>query len=212
MKNTPPGSVYLGSVRIAFEEERPGRVVAAAWIKRGRLFEPAGQAAWIGTHAALPIVDWRVEAPLYISVTRRHGRSHIGSAILPRPHAGSAEFGRARARRRAAGRVRRRRRHDGVPRAASRSMVSLLHGLEPGRERAVLSPAGLAVSEDGVTFRRWSHAPLLDRRRADPYLNGVAVGDARGRRVADVVRGRHRMGGRRRCASAPVSHPVRRVA
>jgi hypothetical protein len=27
------------------------------WVKRGRIFEPAGQASWIGTHAALPVVE-----------------------------------------------------------------------------------------------------------------------------------------------------------
>ena len=53
------------------------------WVKRGRLFEPAGQASWIGTHAALPVVDATDDrCRVYFCSRDPQGRSQIGYAEL----------------------------------------------------------------------------------------------------------------------------------
>ena len=53
------------------------------WVKRGLIIEPAQQAPWIGTHAALPVVrriDDRDGDRVYFSSRDAAGRSHIGYA------------------------------------------------------------------------------------------------------------------------------------
>lgn len=143
------------------------------WEKRGRVFEPAGQARWIGTHAALPAVD-PAENPQRVFFSSRDldGRSHIGFSSLTLGSSAPV--------------------HD----------VSVAPVLSPGRRGAfddagvtnscllrhqgkvylyytgwslgVTVPfylaAGLAISDDGVTFRRTSEAPLLERTDVDPFL------------------------------------------
>ena len=52
-----------------------------AWVKRGLIIEPAQQAPWIGTHAALPVVR-RIDDRdrVYFSSRDAAGRSIIGYA------------------------------------------------------------------------------------------------------------------------------------
>ena len=55
-----------------------------AWIKQGLIVEPRGQAAWVGTHAALPVVlntATMGSACTSARVTLTN-RSHIGYAAL----------------------------------------------------------------------------------------------------------------------------------
>jgi hypothetical protein len=143
------------------------------WVKRGRIFEAAGQAPWIGTHTALPAVD-PVEDPerVFFTSRDRRGRSHIGFCNLSLDSTGGF------------------------------ADVSALPVLSPGNLGAfddagvtnsclvrhdgrtylyytgwclgVSVPfylcAGLAMSDDGVSFRRTSEAPLLERSATDPFL------------------------------------------
>ena len=45
-------------------------------------------------------------------------------------------------------------------------------GWNPGSTTRMNIFGGLAISEDGGTsFERWSHAPIIERCRADPYIN-----------------------------------------
>ena len=45
-------------------------------------------------------------------------------------------------------------------------------GWNPGSTTRMNIFGGLAISEDdGRTFERWSHAPILERCRTDPYIN-----------------------------------------
>jgi hypothetical protein len=144
------------------------------WTKRGRIFEPAGQARWIGTHAALPIVDpvgdgYRV----FFSSRDEHGRSHIGyghltmdgpmptldrispeAVLRPGPRGAFDDAGVTSAC------------------LVHHSGRSLLY--YTGWSRGVSVPfylhIGVAISEKGTEYRRMSLAPLLDRSAVDPYL------------------------------------------
>jgi hypothetical protein len=143
------------------------------WTKRGRIFEPAGQASWIGTHAALPVVDpagngYRV----YFCSRDEHGRSHIGygdltiddpprlDRIAAHPVLRPGQLGAFD--------------DAGVTpaclvRHAGRALLYFT-----GWSRGVSVPfylqIGVAVSDDGADYRRLSPAPLLDRSDVDPYL------------------------------------------
>ena len=53
------------------------------WIKQGLLFAPGGQAAWIGTHAALPVVQPLADRQrVYFSSRDTRNRAHIGFVTL----------------------------------------------------------------------------------------------------------------------------------
>ena len=145
------------------------------WIKQGRILEPTGQAPWLRTHAALPVVDlmsaerWR----MYFSSRDEFGRSHIGWAELaakdPRRTLGVSRepllspgllgtFDDA-----------------GVTSSCLVRDEGRFYLFYTGWTRGVSVPfylnAGVAVSDDeGRTFRRHSAAPLLDRNAVDPYL------------------------------------------
>jgi len=146
--------------------------VSVNWVRRGRLFEPAQQAPWIGTHAALPVVDEGAN-PLRLYFTSRDAerRSRIGGAKLGRdpiaigpvdqnplltPGALGA-FDDA-----------------GVTSSCVVRHNSRIYLFYTGWSLGVTVPfylqIGVAVSGDGVTFRRLSLAPLLDRNPVDPYL------------------------------------------
>lgn len=144
------------------------------WTKRGRIFEPSNQASWIGTHAALPVVD-PVESGyrVYFCSRDHHGRSQIGyghlamDAPVPRLDRISPEAVL----------------QSGPLGAFDDSGVTtacLVHQRDhtflyyTGWSRGVSVPfylqIGLAVSESGSEYRRLSPAPLLDRSAVDPYL------------------------------------------
>ena len=143
------------------------------WTKRGLIFEPAGQASWIGTHAALPVVDptpngYRV----YFCSRDKQGRAHIGYGELGigqeisfgrisiepvlRP-GGLGMFDDA-----------------GVTTACvvHRDQRTFLYytGWALGVSVPFYLNVGLAVSDNGAPFRRVSPAPVLERCAVDPYL------------------------------------------
>ncbi len=143
------------------------------WIKRGRIFEPAKQAPWVGSHAALPVVDTASDrCRVYFCSRDSQGRSQIGYGELtldpplaisqlsaepvlrPGPLGGFDDAGVT-----TSCLVR----HEGC--------VFLYY---TGWSRGVSVPfylgTGLAISEDGGEYRRLSPAPLLDRSAIDPYL------------------------------------------
>jgi hypothetical protein len=143
------------------------------WIKRGRIFEPAGQASWIGTHAALPVVDATDDrCRVYFCSRDPQGRSQIGYGDLALDP--SVAFGKLSA--------------EPVLRpgplgafddaGVTTSCLVRLDGRAflyyTGWSRGVSVPfylgAGLAISDDGGEYRRLSYAPLLDRSPVDPYL------------------------------------------
>lgn len=145
-----------------------------AWVKRGRLIEPRGQASWIGTHAALPAVaDVAGGQRVYFSSRDAANRSHIGYATLdlarpdvaavfaPAPVLSPGALGTFD--------------DAGVTMsclvAAGERLFLYYTGWSLGVSVPFYLQAGLAVSDDGgVTFQRRSLAPLLDRADADPFL------------------------------------------
>lgn len=144
------------------------------WTKRGRIFEPAGQARWIGTHAALPVADpieqgYRV----YFSSRDEHGRSHIGYGHLRMD-------GAVRGIDRISAEAVLRPGPLGAFDDAGVTSACLVHHAGrallyyTGWSRGVSVPfylqIGVAVSESDTEFRRLSLAPLLDRSAVDPYL------------------------------------------
>jgi len=146
-----------------------------AWVKRGLLIAPRGQAPWVGTHAALPaVLPGRDTARVYFSSRDAANRSHIGYAELdfgapePRPAFASAPvlspgalgaFDDA-----------------GVTTSCVMAHEGRVYLFYTGWALGVSVPfylhTGLAVSDDdGRTFARVSAAPLLDRIDIDPLLN-----------------------------------------
>jgi len=147
------------------------------WQKLGRLFEPAGQAAWIASHAALP---WAV--PLHGDTFRVYcagrdvqGRSQVGiveldlfnpvgARVLQEPVLALGTLGAFD--------------DNGVMNAC------LLHegerdylyyvGMTTGGTVPFRSFTGLATSEDGLKFVRTSPSPILERDAVDPYLTAAS--------------------------------------
>jgi hypothetical protein len=145
-----------------------------AWITRGRIFEPAGQAAWIGTHAALPVLQ-ELDGRDRVFLTSRDaaGRSHIGYIEIARdqpstilrvsPHAvlSPGELGTFD--------------DAGVTTSCMverDGRLGLFYtGWSLGKSVPFYLNVGMAWSDDGGhTFVRASAAPLLDRSAVDPYL------------------------------------------
>jgi hypothetical protein len=145
------------------------------WAKQGLIVAPAGQAPWVGTHAALPVA---VPAGggrhrIYFSSRDDANRSHIGHATLSLddPSRGQ-EFAPAPVL------------SPGPAGAFDDAGVTtsclVTHGgrqflYYTGWALGVSVPfylhAGLAISDDGgQTFQKESAAPLLDRGVHDPFL------------------------------------------
>lgn len=144
------------------------------WVKIGRIFEPPSGLGWMATHAALPFAE-RIEGHhrVYFSGRDEAGRSQIGffeinldepQTILRVSEKPVLEMG---------------------PLGAFDDNGVTVSWVVPHCERkylyysgwslGVTVPfyfyAGLAVSDDGgETFRRVSHAPILERNETDPYL------------------------------------------
>ena len=144
------------------------------WHKRGRIFEPAGQASWIGTHAALPVVEPTARGGhrVYFSSRDPSGRSHIGYAELAldepiglvnvsaAPVLSPGNLGT-------------------FDDAGVTTSCLVQHGgrkflYYTGWALGVSVPfylnVGLAISEGEGAFHRQSPAPMLDRCQVDPYL------------------------------------------
>ena len=144
------------------------------WRKQGRLFEPAAQAPWIGTHAALPVVhDVGDRVRVYLSSRDASGRSHIGFiecdgrtlqdvvAVSPTSVVAPGDLGAFD--------------DAGVTSAcvvtAGDQVYLYYTGWSLGTSVPFYLNIGLAISDDGGrTFRRWSQGPLLDRNAVDPFL------------------------------------------
>ena len=145
------------------------------WAKQGLVIEPRGQAPWVGTHAALPVIH---EADglqrVYFSSRDAGNRAHIGFATLrldaPVPPAAWAAapvlspgpLGAFD--------------DSGVTTSCLVPHDGRLFLYYTGWALGVTVPfylqAGLAVSDDGgLSFRRLSTAPLLERIDVDPYLS-----------------------------------------
>ena len=144
---------------------------------RGWSFEPRRQAAWVGTHAALPVVhrvERRSSASTSARATPRTARTSVSSTLslitgdraagvrpAPIALAGSrlGAFDDA-----------------GVTSSCvverRRTACYLFYtGWALGVSVPFYLHAGVAVSDDGgASFRRLSAAPLLDRTADDPYL------------------------------------------
>ena len=143
------------------------------WIKRGRIFEPSGQAPWIGTHAALPVVEPTDRGHrVYFCSRDILGRSHIGygelatgatqlDRISPEPVLRPGSLGAFD--------------DAGVTTACVVRHDDRAFLYYTGWSRGVSVPfylnIGLAISEQDGPFHRISAAPLLDRMALDPYLN-----------------------------------------
>ncbi len=144
------------------------------WRERQRIFEPAGQAAWIGTHAALPVPQAMGDRHrIFFSSRDGQGRSHIGflELSLDRPtellHVSPSAVISPGAL--------------GTFDDAGVTTSCLVHqdgrlllyytGWALGSSVPFYLNVGLAESDDnGRTFRKVSSAPLLDRHPVDPYL------------------------------------------
>jgi hypothetical protein len=143
------------------------------WVKRGLIIVPAQQAPWIGTHAALPVVQPLDDRDrVYFTSRDGAGRSHIGYvdlllesgdllAVAPDPILSPGRLGT-------------------FDDAGVTSSCVIDHGHRTycfytgwtlGKSVPFYLNAGLACSDDGgLTFQRVSPAPLLDRSAVDPYL------------------------------------------
>ena len=146
-----------------------------AWVKRGLIIEPRGQAAWVGTHAALPVVLECGDADrVYFSSRDQHNRAHIGYAtLLLTPGSAPPVFSEAAVL--SPGTLGA---FDdaGVTSSCITAHDGRLFLYYTGWALGVSVPfylhAGLAVSDDGgLSFRRVSTAPLLDRVAVDPFLS-----------------------------------------
>lgn len=145
-----------------------------AWVKRGLLIEPRGQAPWIGSHAALPVVhETPARTRVYFSSRDGANRSHIGYADVQFARPGEPpSFGAAPVLGPGALGA-----FDdaGVTSSCLVEHEGRLYLYYTGWALGVSVPfylmAGLATSDDGgATFRRVSSAPLLERVDVDPYL------------------------------------------
>lgn len=148
-----------------------------AWVKKGLVIEPRGQAPWMVSHAALPVVhEASGETRVYFSSRDAANRSQIGYATLSLDSTGAlvtspvvsaapvltpgalGTFDDA-----------------GVTTSCLVRHHGRLYLYFTGWALGVSVPfylmAGLAVSDDdGETFRRVSDAPLLERADGDPFL------------------------------------------
>ena len=145
------------------------------WRRLGLVGSAAGSAPWAVSHSALPALTAGADGQrhLYLSTRDNEGRARIARGrfnlgptptldrIEPTPVLDLGALGTFDDR--------------GVTMssivALDGARVSLLHGLDAGVTVPFYLAAGLAVSDDeGVTFRRLSAAPLLERNAVDPFL------------------------------------------
>lgn len=144
------------------------------WTKHGVIFQPAGQANWLGTHAALPAVQ-RLDGWERVFCASRdpRGRAHIGyfELSLDAPHEILAVSPAAVLSPGALGAFD----DSGVTSGCVVSHGGLVYlyytGWSLGQTVPFYLTVGLAISEDGGrTFERVSPAPILERTAVDPYL------------------------------------------
>lgn len=145
------------------------------WEKLGRILDPAGQADWMKTHAALPVAQHTQgdRFRIYVSGRDDEGRAQEGYfevdlreprrilAVAPKPVIAVGSLGTFDDR-------------------GSLSSWIVTHGERQyhyftgvmlGQTVPFYYGIGLAVSEDGgSSARKMSEGPLFDRNAVDPYL------------------------------------------
>ena len=144
------------------------------WKKLGLVCDGPGSARWAVSHAALPVVQVTGESRVrvYFSGRDGHGRSQVGvgdldlSAAVPRMTIrpslvlGLGAIGAFD--------------DNGVTTSSLVECEGRWYLYYTGWTRGVTVPfyffGGVAVSDDGDTFRRVSPAPILERNAVDPYL------------------------------------------
>jgi predicted GH43/DUF377 family glycosyl hydrolase len=144
------------------------------WTKRGLIFVPDGSVPWMHSHATMPVVE---PAPggvlrIYFGSRDDQGRSRIGLLeaadddpgrvlrLYPDPLLPLGERGTF---------------DDcglGPSCLVDAGGCKFLYyiGCNPGVTVSYRMAIGLAVSEDGIRFRRYSTGPILDRDPDDPYF------------------------------------------
>jgi hypothetical protein len=162
--------------------------VSDVWHRLGHLRLDTSRADWASTHAALPVVEplGHDQFGLFLSLRDRDGRARIGRTVLtmserpilapldPDPVVDLGPLGAFD--------------DSGV---TTSCLVSVGHDrflYYTGWSRGVTVPfylaAGVAISENGGPFERWSPAPLLERNAIDPFLTAspfVLIGHGRWR-------------------------------
>ena len=146
------------------------------WEKQGLIFKPSSDLWWNRTHAMIPVPE-KLEGSLYkIYYSGRDDRniSHIGyiivdlnninniQKIISEPILKPGEIGCFD--------------DNGVTPSCSIKIKGEIYlyyiGWNPGHNVRMHLFGGLAISKDnGKTFKRYSHAPIIERCRVNPYLN-----------------------------------------
>lgn len=143
------------------------------WIKQGLLFAPSGEAGWLHSHAALPVVDQTESGfRVYFSSRDERNRAHIGffetdpdlrevTRVSERPVIGPGPLGAFD--------------DSGVTTSWIVNHDGKKYQYYSGWSRGVSVPfyffVGLAISADGgETYERVSPSPILERNAIDPYL------------------------------------------
>lgn len=159
-----------------------------AWQRLGQLPLDTSRADWASTHAALPVVEplGHNQFALYLSLRDRDGRARIGRTVLtmserptlapldPEPVVDLGPLGAFD--------------DSGVTTSCLLTVGRDRFLYYTGWSRGVTVPfylaAGVAISENGGPFERWSPAPLLERNAIDPFLTAspfVLIGHGRWR-------------------------------
>ena len=167
--------------------ERNLEMSESRWIKKGQLFVPDGNADWLHSHAALPVVD-QVEGGyrVYFSSRDTRGRAQVGffetgprfervTRVSERPVLELGPLGAFD--------------DSGVTTSWIVNHDDKKYHYYSGWSLGVSVPfyffVGLAISEDGgETYRRVSPSPILERNEIDPYLTAspcVLIEDGRWR-------------------------------
>jgi hypothetical protein len=149
------------------------------WEKQGHIYAPTGEKSWARSYAHLPtaeVISDDVIRVYFASLDdNRYGR--IGYvdldstdprriiAVSPEPILDLNEPGTFD--------------DSGVNPSCILNINGVKHLYYIGWQRAERVPymlfAGLAISDDGVDFRRTSSVPILDRTRSEPYLRSAVT-------------------------------------
>lgn len=142
------------------------------WEKHGLVFCPSGERDWLAGYAAVPFIDWIDEHRCYVffSSRARDNRSHTGRLVLDlrepsrpvdvdlKPVVGPGEPGFFDA--------------DGAMGSDLVEVDGRRHlyyiGWNRAHEVAFRNAIGLAVSDDGIHYDKYSDGPVLDRSVSDP--------------------------------------------
>lgn len=145
------------------------------WEKKGLVIEPDAKYPWMQTHAMLP-TPAQIDGSIYkifFAGRNEENKSHIGYAVIDLKEPERViEFSQDPVL--TPGRLGT---FDDNGVLASCYLDSgdetLLYtiGFKPGGTTRMDLYGGLAVSNDGEKFERWSEAPIIERNRANPFIN-----------------------------------------